>query len=190
MHSNQENRPVMLKDLSQETGKYFMKAPAANIIEFTLSNKVILVEGPSEFMLMENFYESCVGCKPEKDGINIINIRGLSFKRYLDIAKLTNSKTAVITDNDGNPQKHCIEKYQEYANIENIKIFYEPETTKYTFEVILYQDNKNLCNRLFGESAQEYMLSNKTEAAYTLLTEGNTIQVPEYIQRAIAWIRE
>lgn len=190
MHSNQENRPVMLKDLSQETGKYFMKAPAANIIEFTLANKVILVEGPSEFMLMENFYESCVGCKPEKDGVNIINIRGLSFKRYLEIAKLTNSKTAVITDNDEDPQKHCIEKYQEYANIENIKIFYEPETTKYTFEVVLYQDNKNLCDHLFGNSAQEYMLNNKTEAAYTLLMEADTIQVPNYIKRAIAWIRE
>ncbi|WP_428038375.1 ATP-dependent nuclease [Candidatus Avelusimicrobium fimicolum] len=190
IHSNQDNHPIMLKDLSPETGKYFMKAPAANIIEFTLANKVILVEGPAEFMLMENFYESCVGCKPEKDGVNIINIRGLSFKRYLDISKLTNSKAAVITDNDKNHQKHCIDKYQEYANKENIKIFYESDEKKYTFEVVLYEDNKALCDRLFGDSAQEYMLNNKTEAAYALLSESSEILVPEYIKRAIEWIRK
>ncbi len=190
IHSNQENHPIMLKDLSPETGKYFMKAPAANIIEFTLANKVILVEGPSEFMLMENFYESCAGCKPENDGVNIINIRGLSFKRYLDISKLTNSKAAVITDNDKNTQKHCMDKYQEYANEKNINIFYESDETKYTFEVVLYEDNKALCDRLFGNSAQEYMLNNKTEAAYALLSESSEILVPEYIKRAIEWIRK
>lgn len=190
MHSNRDTCPVMLKNLNQETGKYFIKAPAAGIIEFALANKVILVEGPSEYMLMERFYQTIVGHEPEITGIHIINVRGLSFKRYLDICKLTNSKVAVITDNDKNPQKNCIEKYQEYSDAPNIEIFFDSDSNKYTFEVALYQDNPYLCDQLFGSSAQEYMLNNKTEAAYKLLLEKGTIQVPEYIQRAIKWINE
>ena len=47
-------------------------------------------------MKKEKFYEECAGCSPESDGIHIIDVRGLSFKRYLDIAKLTGCKVAVI----------------------------------------------------------------------------------------------
>ena len=72
MHINGTDKPIMLKDLSDDTAKYFMKAPPASIIEFALAKKAILVEGPSEYMLMEKFYEECAGCSPESDGIHII----------------------------------------------------------------------------------------------------------------------
>ena len=101
----------MLKNLSDETAKYFMKAPPASIVEFALSTKVILVEGPSEYMMMEKFYRTIAGCKPEKDDVQIIDVRGLSFKRYLEIAKHTGCKVAVLTDNDQNAQKNCVDKY-------------------------------------------------------------------------------
>jgi hypothetical protein len=34
------------------------------------------------------------------------------------------------------------------------------------------------------------MLKNKTEAAFSLLSQDQTITVPDYIKRAINWIRE
>lgn len=190
MHNDSIECPVSLKDLSQDTAKYFMKAPVANILEFTISSKVILVEGASEYMLFEEFYKIAVGNKPEKDDVHIIDIRGLSFKRYLELAKLLNNKVAVVTDNDGDKQKNCIDKYSDYADCSQIEIFYEEDETKVTFEIVLYNDNKALCDTLFGSTALNYMLGNKTESAYTLLNQNTVITVPAYIRGAIKWIRE
>lgn len=190
MHINDEDRPIMLKDLNTDTAEYFMKAPPASIVEYALSRKAILVEGPSEYMLLEKFYESITGHCPEDDDVHIIDIRGLSFKRYLEIARQTESRVAVITDNDKDYQKNCVEKYAEYASCHNIEIFYEPDNAKRTFEVILYADNKSLCDGLFKADAQDYMLKNKTEAAFILLSTEQAITVPDYIKRAINWIRE
>lgn len=182
--------PVTLNNLDMETAKYFMKAPPANIIEFALAKKVVLVEGPSEYMLMEKFYFSSFRQSLEKDDIHIIDIRGLSFKRFLEVAKLTGSKVAVFTDNDNDFQKHCIDKYKDYKNENNIQIFYENNNDKRTFEIVLYEDNKQLCDNLFGNQAIEYMLNNKTEVAYNLLSSNANIKVPDYIFRGLEWIRE
>lgn len=190
LHCDEEKKPVTLKGLSQDTAKYFMKAPPASIIEFALSKKAILVEGPAEYILFEKFYESVAGNKPEDDDVQILDIRGLSFKRYLDIARLTNGKVVVVTDNDEDVQKNCVEKYAEYSSYANIKICYETDITKRTFEIVLYSDNKGLCDKLFPGEAQQYMLNNKTEAAYILLCQDESINVPAYIKEAIKWIRK
>jgi predicted ATP-dependent endonuclease of OLD family len=188
MHVENAGRPVPLSGLSADTAKYFMKAPVAGILEFVISSKTILVEGPSEYMLFEKFYESLAGHKPEADGVHIIDVHGLSFKRYLEIAKLLGNKVAVITDNDKNPQKNCIDKYSEFDGA-NIEVFYETDEKKYTFEVVLYGDNGTLCDTLFGGEALVHMLNNKTESAYTLLEQHEAITVPDYIRRAIEWIK-
>jgi predicted ATP-dependent endonuclease of OLD family len=191
MYEDVDGSPLSLHDLREATAKYFMKAPVAGIIEFALSNKIILVEGPSEYMLFDKFYLSIAGNKPEKDGVNIIDVRGLSFKRYLEIARLLHSRVAVVTDNDGDKQHNCIDKYSDFVNDDNIKIFYDMDNAKSTFEIILYEDNMALCDELFGAngSARDYMLRNKTEAAFKLLEQDDAINTPEYIKRAIEWIQ-
>ena len=189
MHHESDKGPIMLKDLREETAKYFAKTPPASIVEYVLAPKALLVEGPAEYMLMEEFYKTCTETTPEEDDVHVIDVRGLSFKRYLDISKLTGSKVAVITDNDKNYQKNCIEKYQEFANDSNIGVFYDNDNSKRTFEIVLQDCNTSLCGELFGDDAVTYMLKNKTEAAFTLLTKKKPISVPEYIKRAIEWIR-
>lgn len=192
MGHSAEGAPTSLRVLSEETSKYFMKAPVANMMEFAISERVILVEGPSEYMLFSRFYETVTEQKPEDDGVHIIDVHGLSFKRYLEVAQLLRNRVAVITDNDKDRQKHCIDKYADFSGIESIKVFSDADDAKYTFEVVLYYTNQVLCDKLFGDGALEYMLNNKTEAAYQLLSRegGVDIQVPEYIQEAIKWIRE
>lgn len=185
-----KGNPVSLQKLGESTAKYFMKAPVANIVEFVTSNKVVLVEGPSEYMLFEKFYITTTAHKPEQDHVHIIDIRGLSFKRYLEIAHLIQSKVAVVTDNDGNKQRNCVDKYANFTGDANIQVFNEADNEKRTFEIVLYNDNKTLCDRLFGEEALDYMLKNKTEAAFSLLDQDEDIVVPGYIQGAIEWIRK
>ena len=183
-----EDRPLKLNQLENDTAKYFIKAPPVGIIDFILSPKTILVEGPSEFMLMESFYEHLTGSKPEDDNVNILDIRGLSFKRYLEIAKLTKSQVAVVTDNDGNYEKNCIEKYNDFKSLKNIKIFFEKDNSKKTFELVLFGDNADTCGELFKDA--QIMIANKTESAYKLLTSDLTLNVPQYIRNAVEWIKD
>lgn len=190
LHCDGEKKPVTLRDLHSDTAKYFRKAPPASITEFALSRKSILVEGPAEYILFERFYKTVSGHKPEDDDVQILDVHGLSFKRYLDIACLTTGKVAVVTDNDKDVQKHCKDKYADYSGNNNIKIFYETDETKHTFEIVLYSDNSALCDELFPDDAQQYMLNNKTEVAYTLLCQNKDIIVPTYIREAIEWIKE
>ena len=73
----------------------------------------------------------------------------------------------------------------------NIKIFYENNINKNTFEVVLFEDNISLCEGIFGLDALKYMLNNKTEAAFKILTsKDDSIKVPDYIRKAIEWINE
>lgn len=190
MHKGAENGPTYLNDLDDETAEYFQKVPVANVIEFAISQKAILVEGPSEYMLFEKFYISIAGHKLENDNVHILDIRGLSFKRYLEIARLLHCKVAVITDNDHNVQKNCVDKYLNYVTYDDIKVFYNTNEVLFTFEKVLYSYNNKLCDELFGDKAETYMLHNKTEAAYSLLRQEKEIIVPEYIKEAIEWIKE
>lgn len=185
---------VLLEDLPEDTARFFMKAPDNNIMEFILSRKVILVEGDAEFILMEEFFQQ-EGGKLEDSDVHIISVGGTSFKRYLDLARLLDIKTAVIRDNDRDHQSICIEAYTEYVS-ENISIFYDNNNDRSTFEICVYQDNKSLCETLFSKgrktlSVQDYMLNNKADVAFELLEQESALVVaPDYIKEAIRWIRE
>lgn len=184
---NNVESPMYLQDLDVSTSDYFLKVPPASILEFALSTKVILVEGPSEYILFEQFYKNTTSKSLDDDGVHVLAIRGLSFKRYLDVAKLTKSKVAVITDNDGDYKKNCVKKYVDYMGDANIKIFYENNNSKKTFEYCLLDENALACEAEFGENPLDYMLKNKTEVALKL-SRLSDIQVPNYIKRAIEWI--
>ncbi len=184
--------PLLLNQLPNNTAKFFIKAPDQGILNFILSNKVILVEGDSEYMLMESFYQLIKGTSIEDGNAHVISVGGTSFKRYLDIAKLLNIKVAVIRDNDGDYQSNCFDRYSEYVN-ETTKIFYDNDNGRNTFEVCIYKDNKELCDSIFKTpnrklSIQEYMLKNKAESAFSLLDSKKDIAVPLYIREAIEWI--
>jgi putative ATP-dependent endonuclease of OLD family len=186
--------PVLLKNLPEETAKFFIKAPNNNVLEYILSDKVILVEGDAEFILMEAFFHKIAHEKLDDSEVHVISVGGTSFKRYLDLAKLLQIKTAVIRDNDSNFQTNCIDNFSSY-NENYIQIFFDKDNERYTFEVALYQDNVELCDDLFNAgrrklSVQDYMLQNKTDIAYELLDKkANEINPPSYIKEAIQWIK-
>ena len=193
--NSSSHTPLLLKDLTEETAKFFMKAPDNNILEFVLSKKVILVEGNAEYILLEAFYNNMIGKNIEDSDIHIISVGGTSFKRYLEISKILKIKTAVIRDNDKDYQKNCVDNYVGYVS-NDIKIFYDEDDEKHTFEILLYKKNTSVCDNLFSEERktldiQEYMLRNKANVAFELLDKKSSeISPPEYIKKAIEWIKE
>ncbi|MGV8865077.1 MAG: ATP-dependent nuclease [Pseudomonas sp.] len=184
-----------LKDLTEPTASFFMKAPDNNVLEFALSKRVILVEGDAEFILMEHFYKQhAEGRTPQADDVHIISIGGTSFKRYLELGKLLNIRVAAIRDNDGDYQQNCVANY-EVELYNETQIFADADPGRSTFEIGLYQDNQKTCDGLFGPgrktlSVQDYMLKNKADVAFELLTKNaKDLVAPMYIQEAIRWIR-
>ena len=185
-----------LRSLTEETANFFMKAPDNNILEFALSKKVILVEGDAEFILIEEMYKHHTdGRTPQSDEVHIISIGGTSFKRYLELGKLLGIKVAAIRDNDGNHKQHCVDNY-DGCLYDRAQIFADPDNARSTFEIGVYQDNQAACDALFAAgrktlTVQQYMLNNKADAAFELLTKkAAELVAPQYIQDAIAWIRE
>lgn len=192
LNSNSEV-PIKLKDLPEDTAKFFIKAPDNNILDFILSEKVILVEGDAEYLLMEAFFKKVTNSELSDSGIHILSVDGTSFKRYLDMAKLLKIKTAVIRDNDGDYQSKCVDSFSDY-NLDTIKIFADKDNNRSTFEICVYKDNTAICDGLFSAgrkklTVQEYMLANKANVAYELLDKkANELNVPDYIKEAIEWI--
>ncbi|WP_081079130.1 ATP-dependent nuclease [Burkholderia territorii] len=186
---------AMLRGLDQETANFFCKAPDNNVLEFAMSRKVILVEGDAEFILIAALYQSCTGASLESDGVHVIAVGGTSFKRYLALAKVLNIRTAVIRDNDGDYQKHCVENYSALLD-DNARVFADNDDDRRTFEICVYEDNKDVCEKLFGAarrslSVLDWMLDNKAEAALALLEKaGSNLNVPSYLREAIEWVRQ
>jgi putative ATP-dependent endonuclease of OLD family len=186
---------VRLKNLSEETAIFFIKAPDNNVLEFALSAKVMLVEGDAEFILLDALYKKHPGqVTLEKDGVHVISVGGTSFKRYLELARLLAIKTAVVRDNDGDYQSNCVDRYADYV-LPHIQVFSDKDPARSTFEICLYLDNKAICDELFQPgriklTVQDYMLKNKTDAAFELLSKKEAaLAAPAYLSEAIAWIR-
>ncbi len=102
----------------------------------------------------------------------------------------------MITDNDKDYATNITNNYSEYTQnqFQNIHIFADKNNERYTFEVCIYNDNQAICDAEFNThgrqlSIREYMIKNKTEAAYILLkNRADALTVPQYIQDAIRWI--
>lgn len=188
--------PISLQGLPPDTAAFFMKAPDNNVLELALCKKAILVEGDAEFMLMEALYKKhSGGGSLDSDNIHVISVDGTSFKRYFDLAKLLKIKVAAIRDNDGAYQINCVDNYADYV-VPTIKVFADPEERRSTFEICMYEDNKATCDEQFLGARRkltvlEYMLSNKTDAAFQLLEKkADKLIAPPYIQDAVAWISQ
>lgn len=192
--SPETTKPLKLNKLDENTAKFFMKAPDNNVLEYIMSKKVILVEGDAEFILMEKFFVKITGKFPEEENVHIISVNGTSFKRYIEIANELKIKTAVLRDNDGDYQKYCVTSFEGYTS-DDCKVFFETDNTLRTFEIAMYQSNKDIYDATFKDkrktlSVQDYILSNKAESAFIFLElAGEEFTIPKYIQDAIQWIK-
>ena len=192
------------KDLERKVSDFFAKADDNSFLHLLLSEKVFLVEGAAEYMLLPWMYEKKIGRKMEDDGLAIISCNGITYQNYLKVAKDLNKKLAIITDNDGDESK--IENARrENEKISPHKIFMPESTDDWTFEVSLYNRNKDKLDKFIKTKAgSKYpykgreigtvqlrkMLRDKVETAYDLVSQEVELVIPEYIEEAIEWLRK
>jgi len=185
---------VRLKDLPEGTQDYFRKLSGYDTLRVVLAQRSILVEGPSDELIVQRAYmDAHDGHLPIDDGIDVINVRGLSFKRFLDIAALLDRQVAVVTDNDGKDDTLVSDSYADYTTHPNITIHVGKNKAYKTLEPqILAANDRNTINTLLGKSYAtdqellDHMASNKTTCALAIFSSETTITMPEYIRDAVA----
>jgi ABC-type cobalamin/Fe3+-siderophores transport system ATPase subunit len=186
-------KTASLKDLPTDTQDYFRKLSGYDTLRLILAKKALLVEGPSDELIVQKAYLLKHGCLPIEKGVDVINVRGLSFSRFLDIAKELGKEVAVVTDNDGDYQSKVVDKYELYKGVSTIKIYADSDNTAKTLEPQIAKGNSlDLLNKIFGtqhidvSSLMTYMTNNKTEWALKVFETQESIQIPQYVQDAIA----
>lgn len=185
-----------IRYVDNDTVRFFEKSTNQNLLNFILCNKIILVEGNAEYILLEELYKQKTGNTTYQDNIQIISVDGLSFKRYLNIAKHFPSKrVSIITDNDKDYIKNIVNKYIDYSSIENIDIFSDPDENNYTFEICIYNRNQSILKGITSsKDILNFMLNNKAEFSLRVLEKLHDNKInfvtPEYIEDAIEWVRK
>lgn len=138
-----------LKNLNSETMNFFMKLPGYNTLRFLLAHKVILVEGPTEELIIQRAYMDMYGKLPIEEGIDIVSVDSLAFKRYCDLAILVEKKISIVTDNDGDISRYIYDKYKSYIDkYDFIKFIFEKDEALYSLEPSMYNANANNENTL------------------------------------------
>lgn len=198
-----ETNAESLKDISEDDSDFFLKTSDNNMLQYILSSKVILVEGPTEYMLIPKIFEKLHNKYIEECGITIIDCGGVKYKRYLDIANKTNKKVAIITDND-KKQSNLDYKNTFNTTSDNIKIYMDDSLENWTWETCFYNLNKSKLEQLIDiEENADYlfhgndygkvlgkMLNNKVDTAYKMYKTDFDFEIPEYIKESLEWISE
>jgi AAA15 family ATPase/GTPase/5S rRNA maturation endonuclease (ribonuclease M5) len=184
--------PITLLSLSPDTKDYFMKLPGYDTLRLILSAKTILVEGPSDELIVQKAYKKKYGKLPLEDGVDVISV-GMSFKRFLEIGKLLNLDIRVVTDNDRNVEA-LKDKYKDYLDgkAKNIKIYYDDDEKYPTLEPQLLKANSlEVLNKVLGTTFISdndlliYMRNYKTDTALKVFNSKEDLIFPEYINNAI-----
>lgn len=183
---------MRLLGLPEATLDYFKKLSGYDTLRVVLAKRLILVEGPSDELVVQRAFKDKHGMLPLEAGVDVINVRGLSFARFLDIASPLSVNVAIITDNDGNDPADVREKYSEYTSDAITVHVGDAEGGRTLEPQVLAANDLDTLNGLLGKSYETpdlllaYMTSNKTEWALRVLEADGTITMPKYIQDAIA----
>lgn len=188
----QRGEAIRLTDLKDKsTQDYFMKLPGHDTLRLILAKRSILVEGPSDELIVQRAYEKKHGRMPLQDGVDVISVNSLAFKRFLEIAVMLKKTADVVTDNDGDVAA-LERKYADYLSSDLVSIQYDNDETANTLEPQLMKKNGlEVINAVLGKSfadeltAVAYMISHKADTGLRFFETTVDWLPPEYIARAI-----
>lgn len=182
---------ITLDDLPATTKSYFERLPGHDTLRMMLASKSVLVEGPSDELIVQKAYRQAYHKLPLQDGVEVISV-GTSFKRFLDIAIRLNLTVNIIRDNDGAAAAKTA-LFDGYVGNENIKICIDGDDNAQTLEPqILKFNGLGKLNAMLGKAYTtndeilSYMTGNKTEIALALFEHPDDLVIPDYIQHAIS----
>lgn len=190
------------REIPESTVTYFKKLPGYDTLRLVLAERVVLVEGPTDDLIIQKAYKEKHDALPIDNGIDIIVVDSLAFKRYCDIAIAIKKEVAVVTDNDGNIKSKIMDKYADYKDNSYIHLFYEKDESLKTIEPSVLAVNcdsngeptesfKTIISKNDSLDGRDYdgvlsfMSNNKSEWALRVFDSDSSINYPKYIEELL-----
>lgn len=200
MHINKlkllrSGRCITLGNLSIETTAYFRKLSGYDTLRMICCRAAILVEGPSDELIVQKAYHSRFGRLPIEDGVDVIDVRTLAFKRFIELASHLDLRVAVVTDNDGKDPDQVRQRYQP-TDSTNVRICVGSAEGGVTLENQMVASlGASKVARILGrrEARDEaeligHMKNNKTDVAIKIFDSEEPLDFPRYITEAIRFV--
>lgn len=154
-----------LNKLDPAVVKTLKRLPGYDTLRVALSRYVILVEGPSDELVLKKIYHRKHDRLPEQDGIDIIVVRGVGFDTFISVGMEIGTSINVLRDNDGAYDENVVKARDAYAAYPNIKLISSENDEEFSLEPAMIYANATDLKTL--NAFAEEVLSKQT---YTQLT--------------------
>lgn len=178
---------VRISQVPDKTVQFFKKLAGYDTLRLVLAKAAILVEGPSDELVVQRGYRDAKGHLPIQDGIDVISV-GMSHKRFLDLAVPLKRRVWIVTDNDGKSKDQIEDRFSDYSGNSFVSIHTGNDPNLKTLEpCILAANDLKTINTVLEmqhetkDAARDWMLEHKTEAALAIFDSATKITMPDYI---------
>jgi len=159
------NNYSRLADVDSGTIKKLKRLPGYDTLRVILAEHPILVEGPSDELVLKKIYLNKNNRLPEEDGIDIIVVKGIGFKTYLNIIKPLKHKIRIVKDNDGNFKNNITDwKEENYKGCDFIECYSSSVNKSNSLEPAIINENSDSESNL--DKLAKVMLSTQTYNKY------------------------
>ncbi|EPJ7337374.1 ATP-dependent nuclease [Citrobacter amalonaticus] len=160
-----------LNKLDPAVVKTLKRLPGYDTLRVALSRNVILVEGPSDELVLKKIYHRKHGRLPEQDGIDIIVVRGVGFDTFISVGMEIGTSINVLRDNDGAYVENVVKARDAYAAYPNIKLISSENDEEFSLEpAMIYANAIDL--KTLNAFAEE-VLSRQTYNLYAKIADLN-----------------
>lgn len=190
-------RVSTLAELPQGTRDYFSKLSGYDTLRMVLANATILVEGPSDELIVQKAYLQEHGRLPLADGIDVLSVQALAFRRFLELGRQLSARIAVVTDlDDDASDMKARKRFRDFEVPGVVKGFVGQLENGRTLEPQLIKSaSGGLIAEILGmpytsdSDLADQMAAAKTDAALAIFNSPETVPMPDYIMSAIAFVR-
>lgn len=184
--------PMRITDMKPDTVDFFKKLPGFDTLRLALADAAILVEGPSDELIVQRAYIDIHGRLPIEDGKDVISI-GLSHKRFAELAIRLGRRVWLVTDNDGKSTDEMAQRFSGFLVDGLVTLHTSPDPQLNTLEPNLVAVNElSTLNAVLGtkhktkEAVLKAMLADKTSSALAIFESNINLTMPEYIRDIVA----
>lgn len=190
-----DGKTSKLTQLDPDTVRYFRKLSGYNTLRLVLAEKVALVEGASDGIILERAFIDATGQQPIEAGVDIISMDGLTFKRALEVCACLDRRAIGLQDNDKKTVAEVRKPVEHLLSSGKRELLVSDPANGPTLEPqIIAVNEAEVLRRVLGitpaADLATWMHNHKTEAALRIFdaTE-ETIYFPEYINRAVELLK-
>lgn len=183
--------PTRITDLPNGTSSFFSKLPGFDTLRLVLADGAVLVEGPSDELIIQRAYLDQKGRLPIEDGIDVISV-GTSHKRFLELAVRLRRRVCAVVDNDGSSEDLIRARFADFLGYDFVSLHVgaDPELPTLEPQIVAANDVGTM-NRILGlnlatpKELVSAMSKDKTAHALSIFSSPERIRMPRYIRDVV-----